>query len=585
MRRFVVSLALGLVAPGALAGQTPEVAIEWGVKVPLRDGVRLSATVYRPRAASGPLPVVFTLTPYLADTYHRFAMAMARDGYIFAAVDVRGRGNSDGAFEPFVNEGRDGHDVVEFFAAQPWSNGRIAMWGGSYGGTDQWATLKEFPPHLVTIVPVAPAYLGIDFPMVGNIPSSYLPQWLTFTSGKAAQGQLFADMAQWAGYARILRREKLPFASLDSVAGNRSAIFQKWLEHPTPDDYWDGVAPTPAQYARMDHPILTITGHYDGDQLGTLTHYRKFLEHASPRARDRIYLVMGPWNHGGTRTPTREVNGVQFGPASMVDIHRLNREWYDWTMRSAASRPSFIQDKVTYYVAGAGGDVWRSAPTLDAATRERRPFYLHSDGKASDVFGGGRLATAAPDRSVPDEYRYNPLDPPMPGDVTNPSALSFVDQTRVMTAAGNGVVYHTAPFDEELEIAGQPVLTVWVALDVPDTDFEALLYEVLPDGSSIHLARAQLRARYRESLRQEKLVPPGVPLSYRLDNFNWFARRIAKGSRVRLVFRSPNGLELQQNFNSGGVVARETARDARTARVTVFHDRQRPSVLELPIGR
>ena len=122
-------------------------------------------------------------------------------------------------------------------------------------------------------MPVAPAY-----------------QWLTFTSGKTAQPQIFADMTQWAGYARILRREGLPFQALDSIAGNRATVFQKWLANPTPGPYWDATSPTPAQYAAITQPILTIltiTGHYDGDQLGTLTHYRKFLQHATAAASGR----------------------------------------------------------------------------------------------------------------------------------------------------------------------------------------------------------------------------------------------------------------------------------------------------------
>ena len=586
MMRRLAGLVLGsaLVA-GRLVAQEREVSIEWGVRIPLRDGTRLNATIYRPRDAAGPLPVVFTLTPYIGDTYHPFAMAMARAGYAFAAVDVRGRGNSEGSFEPFVNEGRDGHDVVEWFGTRPWSTGKVGMWGGSYGGTDQWATIGQRPPHLTTIVPVAPAYLGVDFPMRGGILSTYLPQWLTFTAGHAAQAQIFADMPQWAGYARILRREGLPFQVLDSVAGNRSAVFQKWLANPVPGPYWDQVAPTAEQYARMTEPILTITGAYDGDQLGTLTHYRKFLEHATPAARDNIWLVIGPWDHGGTRVPGREVNGVRFGPGALVDIQQLNAAWYDWTMRGTGPRPAFLKDRVAYYVAGANGDVWKYAPSLEAVTRERRRYHLASTGGANDAFGGGRLDLSPPAQSAPDRWTYDPLDPPDPGEVTHASALSFVDPTRVLDNRGNGVTYHTAPFAEETEIAGEVSLTAWMALDVPDTDFEANLYEVQADGSSVLLATSVLRARYRESLRRETLVTPGVPLPYRFTDFNWFARRIAKGSRLRLFLHSPNGLEFQQNFNSGGVVARETRADARTAHVTVFHDRDHPSVLEVPIGR
>ncbi|MDX2060617.1 MAG: CocE/NonD family hydrolase, partial [Gemmatimonadales bacterium] len=336
-------------------------------------------------------------------------------------------------------------------------------------------------------------------------------------------------------------------------------------------------------YARMTQPILTITGHYDGDQLGTLTHYRKYLQHASPEARRNIWLVIGPWDHGGTRSPTREVNGITFGPASMVDIHQLNKEWYDWTLRGASSRPKLLEKRVAYYVAGANGDVWRYADSLEAIATERRRYYLDSGGRAHDAFGGGRLVTTAPTTSTPDRWTYNPLDPPIGEAVTHPSARSFVDQAMALDLRGSGVVYHTDPFDQETEIAGEMSLKVWMALDVPDTDFEVLVWEILPNGQAIQLAQTQLRARYRESLREAKAVPAGAPLPYTFRDFNWFARRIAKGSRLRLLLRSPNGLELQQNFNSGGDVTRETRRDARTAHVTVYHDRDRPSVLEVPI--
>ena len=129
-----------------------DVDMLWGVKIPMRDGVHLNATVFKPKAMPAPLPVVFTLTPYIADSYEDRASYFARHGYVFALVDVRGRGNAEGAFEPFANEARDGYDIVEWLARQPWPNGKVAMWGGSYAGFDQWATLKEHPPHLATIV-------------------------------------------------------------------------------------------------------------------------------------------------------------------------------------------------------------------------------------------------------------------------------------------------------------------------------------------------------------------------------------------------------------------------------------------------
>src|SRR6266480_5335390 len=156
--------------------------LRWSAKIPMRDKVELNATLYLPKN-SPPTPVIFTLTPYISDTYHSRAAYFASHGYAFALVDVRGRGNSGGEFEPFANEPRDGHDVVVWLAQQPFCDGKVAMWGGSYAGFDQWATAKEFPPHLTTIVPAAAAQPGLDYPSYNNIGMTYDMQWFTLTSG------------------------------------------------------------------------------------------------------------------------------------------------------------------------------------------------------------------------------------------------------------------------------------------------------------------------------------------------------------------------------------------------------------------
>src|SRR6202021_1072628 len=162
-------------------------------KIPLRDGVRLSATVYTPRNQKAPAPCLFTLTPPIPQSYPDRGIYFAAHGYPFLTVDVRGRGNSEGEFRPLIQEAKDGYDVVEWLARQPYCNGKVSMWGGSYAGYDQWATAKEFPPHLATIVPVAAPYAGVDFPMQGNISDTYLMQWLTMTSGHTSQEMVFGD--------------------------------------------------------------------------------------------------------------------------------------------------------------------------------------------------------------------------------------------------------------------------------------------------------------------------------------------------------------------------------------------------------
>src|SRR5262249_53505155 len=147
-----------------------------------------------------------------------------------------------------------------------------------------------------------------------------------------------------------------------------------------------------------------------------------------------------------------------------------------------------------------------------------------------------------------------------------------------------GVVYESEPFTEATEITGVLKFMAWIALDVPDTDFQVTVSEILSDGRSILLTNDQMRARYRESLRQERLVGSGEINCYEFKRFPYFSRRLAKGSRLRLVLSSPNSIHLQKNYNSGGVVAEESKKDARTGPVPLYHDVEPPSRLEIPVA-
>jgi putative CocE/NonD family hydrolase len=553
----------------------------WGVKIPLRDGIHLNATVFKPKPMPTPLPVIFTLTPYIGDSYEDRASYFARHGYVFALVDVRGRGNSEGSFEPFANEARDGYDIVEWLARQPWSNGKVAMWGGSYAGFDQWATLKEHPPHLATIVPAAAAAAAVDFPFFNGIFTSYIIQWLTFTSGKTGNPRQFGDSTFWAEKFRERYTRNLPFRELDQIVGNTSTVFQKWMDHPQPDDYWDAMYPTPEQFARIDIPILTITGHYDGDQTGAMHYYHDHMRHGSPSARDRHYLIVGPWDHAGTRTPNREVGGLKFGEASMLDLNNLHREWYDWTMKNGP-QPAFLKQRVACYVVGP--EEWKYAASLEALASGKRTLFLNStESGANDALHSGTLDPQKPTGQLSyDRYVYDPLDlrPGALETAGNPNYLT--DETEPLHLFGDGLVYHSAPFEEDTEISGNVRLVAWIAMDVPDTDFEANLYEILPNGGSVLLTGNAMRARYRESLRKPSPVASGQIVKYEFRGFTFFSRRIAKGSRLRLMLRSPNSIQVEKNYNSGGAVANESGKDARTAHIALYHDAEHASYLELP---
>ena len=311
----------------------------------------------------------------------------------FSQLMFEGAGTPEGAFHPFKQEARDGYDVVEWLARQSWCDGQVAMWGGSYAGYAQWVTAKEFPPHLKTIVPVAAPYMGVDSPMRGNIFAPYLMQWLTLVGGRTSQERLFSNSESfWGAQFRSWFESGIPFNQLDTFLGNPSPIFQDWISRPRPDLDWDTYNPTPQQSMRSCPSILSITGSYDADQCeSTLMHYRKHLEFADPTNRLGHYLIVGPWDHAGTRTPRPEFGGLRAGAASLVDLRRLHLEWYDWVMK-ASPLPEFLKGRVAYYVMGA--EKWRYAESLEAITATGHPLYLQSITNPTDVFHSGSLGEA-----------------------------------------------------------------------------------------------------------------------------------------------------------------------------------------------
>jgi putative CocE/NonD family hydrolase len=577
---FPLSLSAEPIAPAALA-EVSKVDWQWGVKIPLRDGVRLNATVYKPANLKEPRPCLFTLTPYIGQSYHDRGMYFAAHGYPFLTVDVRGRGNSEGDFHPLIQEAKDGYDVVEWLAKQPYCNGKISMWGGSYAGYDQWATAKEFPPHLATIVPVASPAAGVDFPSTNNIFTPYDMQWLTFTSGRTSQDHVFGDSAFWTGKFRSAAESGVAYRKLDAFIGNPSTIFQEWVAHPALDSYWDSYNPSAEEYARMSIPILTITGMYDGDQPGALAHYARYMQAASPDGKARHFLVIGPWDHPGTRTPKQEFMGLKFAPASLVDLPQLHLDWYRYAMEGGP-KPAFLQKPVAYYVTGA--ERWRYADSLAGITAESRPFYLDSSGdSAKDVYSAGTMAPKQTRHGAPDHYVYDPKDLSLAKVESESEQDSALDQ-QVRLADPAKLIYVSAPFEKATELSGFFRLEAWIGIDQPDTDFVVSVSEISPNGTVTPLSSDMQRARYRESQRTAKLITTQQPLKYVFDRFTFASRQVCQGCRLEVMLSAANSIQIEKNYNSGGVVADETLADARTVTVSLFHDAKHASALYLPFA-
>jgi len=591
MRRLLLTaLSCALACTAALAAPPEPAAspdtrhlpiqVTWDLKVPMRDGVSLSATVYRNPQETRPLPVILTLTPYIAEHAARQGMYFAQNGYVFVAMDLRGRGNSGGKFVPGQVEARDGYDAIEWLARQPWCDGQVATWGGSWLGFTQWSIAKEFPPHLKAMAPTASVYPGVDYPQPGGIFAPYMLQWLTYVHGRASNSGLFNSDTLWPNATWEQIRSGKSFQDLEKIVGIEGTVFKTWSEHPTEDAFWKAMTPRPEDFARLDIPILTITGHFDADQRGALTYYERHMANGKPEVTQKHLLVIGPWDHGGTRRPRAEMGGLSFGKDATPNIEELHKAWYDHVLKGGP-RPEFLKDRVACFIMGRNTWIY----TSDLSHIEGKPLKLSLDlegARAGDVMRGGHLGAAPPSAAAEVRLKSDPLFLPDRADFEAEYADYLKDQREAFQMQDNRVVLHSDAFSEETVLAGRGRLSLRLAVDQPDADLFVELQEVLPDGSAVSLASTAVRLRYRKGGTTASLMTPGQAELVTFPTMSFFARALAKGSRLRLVISAGPYLGWQRNTNTGGDLATEPLSKGKVAHLTLMTGPESGSELELP---
>lgn len=586
---------------GAAAGQAPYDARF--VRVPMRDGVELGAILYRPWPHGSPLPTVMEMTPYLADNLHADGIMFARAGFAFLAVDCRGRGGSGGEFEQWIHDGPDGHDTIQWVAAQPWSDGQVGLGGGSYTGWNQWMIAGTLPPALKTIVPSAAYMPGVDLPH-GGIGTPYQYRWRVTLKGHSISWNLAADTLLFNRIQGDIYARNGSLLEVPGALGYEAPGWEDDLIHTAWGPVWESRRPSVEALARLDIPVLSLTGLYDTCQRGTLEHHRRFERNCTSAARANNHLIIGPWDHRGMEG-TDQVYGLKFGPAARLDVPKLKLDWYRWAF-GLGEKPAFLDARIKYYVGGR--EEWRGAGSLEEAGGQPRAFFLASDGSAVDLYRSGWM-TDAPSDTPADTFVSDPSDlrplaterqlsnsPELQsgGGAVFPRAynsLLFImggeDPTNAVfchNTYGQGVIYHTAALDSPLEVVGEPELNLWVTCDAPDADLAVLLYEVLEDGSVIFLSSDQLRLRHRNGSTDGEPMPAEEPVELRIGPFRFVSRRLARGSRLRLVIRAPACSFLQKNLNSATPVHEQQPQEARVARLRVLHDAAHPSALCLPLA-
>ncbi len=532
------------------------------LRVPMADGVTLSTDVVLP-AGTGTFPAILIRTPYskVNDRILAWAGFFADHGYAVVAQDVRGRGDSGGVWEPWISEFGDGHDAVEWAAAQPWCTGKVGMLGGSYEAWVQWAAASRHPAHLAAMVTSgSPGRWFRDWPYrFGAFYASDYLEWLNRTAGRVVQPVPFPSWAWLVGHADL--------RSLDAESGRPLASWQAALDHDSYDDYWHSLDIT--GYEQMDIPVLHLTGWYDACAPGEYHHFRE-LRKASP-AGHRQALVIGPWDHHGAVVTGQAVGGdLEISAQGTVDIRLL---WERWFARWLKDSPDAGADaQVRYYSLGA--NLWREAAGWPPAGSTEHVLYLHADGSLR-----AEPSAAAATRS----YEYDPARPVLSlVSLHNRDRLEWAPRPALLIDGRDDVLrYRTAPLASPLAIAGPVHAVLHVATTGRDTDFVVSLGYVRADGTATIIADGIIRAAMRASLSKAELLEPGQ--IYELDiEVNDIALELAPGEAVEVAVSSSLAPNYHPNPNTGlGYGGEESP---VVVRQTVYHGGAHPSRLVLQVA-
>ncbi len=543
--------------------------IEWNRRVPMRDGVELSADVYH-ADGDDPHTTVIARTPYLKNTgeQQRLAQLYADQGYTFVWMDVRGRGDSDGDFWPWRNEARDGHDSIEWIAGQPWSDGRVVTWGASYLGNVQWLTAAfERPPHLsAMIVHVPPSDPWEDMPTGMHIPWEVC--WFRMLDGRVQQ---HVEEVDWPSIFW-----HLPLLTMDEAAGFHSEYWRTHLSTPITDDaYWG-----PVRYQRrmttVDVPVLHISGWYDDVQRGTTENFTRM---TAPGVDDGIRgkqsLLMGPWDHRLTMTREQRLGPIDFGAGAELDLRRYEFDWLDGVLGAGVGVPP-----VRIFVMGR--NEWRDETEWPLARTQWTELHLASDGSANTRQGDGRLSDRPGEGADSDAFVYDPADPvPFLSDHASSMQIGGPDDYAEIEERPDVLVYTGPTLDADVEVTG-PVRTVLhVSTSARDTDFTAKLVDVHPDGFCQRICDGLVRLRFRNGYETpEQLVEPDAVVEVEIDMWSTSHTFLA-GHAIRLEASSSAFPKYNRNLNTGGPLATETEPVVATNRV--WHTAEAPSRLILPV--
>jgi uncharacterized protein len=539
--------------------------------VPMADGVCLSTDVTLPgttgassASSAAAWPAILIRTPYskVNDRILGWADFFADYGYAVVTQDVRGRGDSEGDWEPWINEFGDGHDTVEWIGEQEWCSGKVGMLGGSYEGWVQWAAAARHPAHLAAMVTSgSPGRWFRDWPYrFGAFFASDYLEWLNRTAGRVVQPVPFPSWAWLVGYPSL--------RTLDADTGRPLAAWQAALDHSTYDGYWHSL--DISGYERMDIPVLHLTGWFDACAAGEFHHFHQ-MRKLSPAA-DRQSLVVGPWDHHAAVVTGQAVKGdLAISAQGTVDLRLVWERWFArWLKGDDQARSG--DAAVRYYSLGV--NEWRESSHWPPAGSAEYVLYLQADGSAS---------TEKPATEAAREYTYDPGRPVLSMlTLHNRDRLEWAPRPAVLIDGRDDVLrYRTAPVESPLSIAGPVRALLHASTTGTDTDFVVSLGYVRADGSTTVVADGILRAAMRAGLETVSLLEPGEIYALEVEVSD-IALELAPGESLEVAVSSSLAPNYHPNPNTGLGYGGDAP--PIVVRQTVYHGGRYPSRLVVWVG-
>jgi len=569
--------------------------VERDVEAVMRDGTILRANIYRPDVSER-LPVLLQRTPYGKDfSSLDFCLLSAARGYAVVVQDTRGRWASDGQHYPFRDEFNDGYDSVEWAAAQPWANGKVGMWGGSYVGFTQWAAAAMCPPSLMAIFPfvtftdtyadafcpggVSASGVGASW-FLGSVASMEIMRMKVPAEEKSGLQEQLYDALDGLATGKTFRT--LPLTAMPLLG--RKDIGQPYLDfiaHPENDDYWRQFDASRSM-SKMTVPAYHLGGWYDIFAKASTENYAEMVHSAATEtARRGQKLIMGPWLHGPLSGLVGDVDYGARGSDMAVLSSEVMWRWFDHWLKGI-DNGIMSEPPVRLFVMGRNR--WREENEWPLARAVYTPYYLRSAGNANSLSGDGVLSVERPASEPQDRYTYDPHDPvPTRGGglCCWQAALpgGAFDQRQV-EARKDVLVYTSAMLEQDLEVTGPLKAVLWAESSVVDTDWTAKLVDVHPCGYARNLADGIVRARYRQGTFKAQLLTPGAIEEYVIE-LGPTSNVFLAGHRIRLEISSSNFPHYDRNPNTGHAAASEE--DMVPAVQAIYHDAQHPSHILLPI--